>query len=63
MRSFLTPGRKLKKGTIVAACSVLTKDFDEYTVVGGNPAHFIKSQNYKYLSSFQWILEISLGND
>ncbi|MDC2771566.1 acyltransferase [Bacteroides ovatus] len=44
MRSFLTPGRKLKKGTIVAACSVLTKDFDEYTVVGGNPAHFIKSR-------------------
>ncbi|MDC2791486.1 acyltransferase, partial [Bacteroides ovatus] len=44
MRSFLTPGRKLKKGTIVAACSVLTKDFDEYTVVGGNPAKLIKKR-------------------
>ena len=29
MRSFLTPGRIVKKGTVVAACSVLTKDFEE----------------------------------
>ena len=42
MRSFLTPGRHVKKGTIVAAGSVLTKDFDEYSIVGGNPAKLIR---------------------
>lgn len=40
----LTPGRHIKKGTIVAMGSVLTKDFPEYSIVGGNPAKFIKSR-------------------
>lgn len=44
MRSFLTPGRHVKKGTIVAAGSVLTKDFEEYSIVGGNPAKLIKKR-------------------
>lgn len=44
MRSYLTPGRHVKKGTIVAACSVLTKDFPKYSIVGGNPAKFLKSR-------------------
>lgn len=44
MRSFLTPGRRVRKGTVVAACSVLTKDFEEYSIVGGAPAKFIKSR-------------------
>lgn len=42
MRSFLTPGRHLRKGTIVAAGSVLTKDFPEYSIVGGAPAKLIR---------------------
>lgn len=42
MRSFLTPGRHVKKGTIVAAGSVLTKDFEEYSIVGGAPAKLIR---------------------
>lgn len=45
LRSILTPGRKIKRGTIVAMGSVLTKDFDEYSIVGGNPARMIKSRN------------------
>lgn len=45
MRSFLTPGRHVKKGTIVAAGAVLTKDFDEYSIVGGNPAKLIRKRN------------------
>lgn len=40
----MTPGRKIRKGSIVAACTVLTKDFPEYSIVGGNPAKLIKSR-------------------
>lgn len=41
---YLTPGRHIKKGTIIAMGSVLTKDFPEYSIVGGNPAKLIKSR-------------------
>lgn len=44
LRSILTPGRHVRKGTIVAMGSVLTKDFPEYSVVGGAPAKLIKSR-------------------
>lgn len=44
MNSLLTPGRKIRNGTIVAMGSVLTKDFPEYSIVGGNPARLIKSR-------------------
>ena len=44
LRSILTPGRHVSKGTIVAMGSVLTKDFPPYSVVGGNPAKIIKSR-------------------
>ena len=40
----MTPGRILKKGSIIGACAVLTKDFPEYSIVAGNPAKFIKSR-------------------
>ena len=46
VRVIMTPGRHVKKGSIVAAGTVLTKDFDEYSIVGGNPAKFIKNRNY-----------------
>lgn len=35
-------GVKIGKGSIVAAGSVVTKDIDPYSIVGGNPARFIK---------------------
>ena len=44
MRSLLTPGRHIIRGTIVAMGSVLTKDFPEYSIVGGNPAKLIKNR-------------------
>lgn len=44
MRCILTPGRHVSKGTIVAMGSVLTRDFPEYSIVGGNPAKLIKSR-------------------
>jgi maltose O-acetyltransferase len=42
--SIILPGRKISKGTIVAAGSVVTKDFPPYSIVGGNPAKLIKSR-------------------
>lgn len=45
VRVIMTPGRHVKKGTIVAAGAVLTKDFDEYSIVGGNPARLIRKRN------------------
>lgn len=37
-------GRHISKGTIVAANSVVTKDFPEYSIIGGNPAKLIRSR-------------------
>lgn len=37
-------GRHISKGTIIAANSVVTKDFPPYSVIGGNPAKLIKSR-------------------
>lgn len=42
MRSFILPGIKIGEGAVVAACSVVTRDVEPYTVVGGNPARMLK---------------------
>lgn len=39
-----TAGRHVRKGTIIGTCCVLTKDFPEYSVVGGNPSKLIRSR-------------------
>ena len=39
-----TPGRIVKRGSIIAAGTVLTKDFPEYSIVGGNPSRLIRSR-------------------
>ena len=44
LNTIFTPGRHVKKGTIVAMGTVLTKDFPEYSIVGGNPGKLIKSR-------------------
>ncbi len=51
MRSFLTPGRYVKKGTIVAAGSVLTHDFPEYSIVGGGTG---KTHSYAEINAI-WV--------
>ncbi len=38
------PGIKIGDGAIIATKSVLTKDVEPYTVVGGNPARLIKKR-------------------
>lgn len=40
----MTPGRTISKGSIIAAGCILTKDFPEYSVVGGNPSRLLKSR-------------------
>lgn len=40
----MTPGRTIKKGSIIGAGCVLTKDFPEYSIVGGNPSKLIRNR-------------------
>ena len=42
--SVIMPGVRIGDGAIVAACSVVAKDVEPYTVVGGNPARPIKKR-------------------
>lgn len=41
--SIILPNVNIGEGSIVAAGSVVTRDVDKYTLVGGNPAKYIKS--------------------
>ena len=36
------PGVKIGNGSIIGASSVVTKDVEPYTIVGGNPAKVIR---------------------
>ena len=40
----IMPGVKIGKGAVVFAGSVVVKDVEPYTMVGGNPAKFIKNR-------------------
>lgn len=40
----IMPGVKIGDGAIIAAYSVVAKDVEPYTLVGGNPARFIKKR-------------------
>lgn len=42
LRVILLPGRTIKKGSIIGAGAVVTKDFMEYSIIGGNPAKLIR---------------------
>lgn len=41
-RVIILPGVKIGRGSVIGAGSVVTKDVEEYTVVGGNPAKVLK---------------------
>jgi putative colanic acid biosynthesis acetyltransferase WcaF len=40
--AFISPGVEIGEGGVVAARAVVVKNVDPWTVVGGNPAKFIK---------------------
>lgn len=48
--AIILPGVTLGKGAVICAGSVVTKNVEEYSVVGGNPAKYIKtrSRNLNY---------------
>ena len=48
-RSIILPGVVIKKGAVVAAGAVVTKDVDEYQIVGGVPATIIGERKNKDL--------------
>ena len=43
-KSLVLPGVTIGEGAVVAAGAVVTKDVEPFTVVGGNPAKFIKKR-------------------
>lgn len=46
-RAMILPGVTIGEGAVVAAGAVVTKDVEPWTVVGGNPARFIKKREIK----------------
>ncbi|WP_281629533.1 CatB-related O-acetyltransferase [Vibrio sp. St2] len=42
MRAMIMPGVTIGEGAMVAANSVVTKDVEPYSIVGGNPARLVK---------------------
>lgn len=44
VRAIFTPGHTIGKGSIIAAGSVVTKDVEPYSIVGGNPAKLIRKR-------------------
>lgn len=45
--AFVGPGVKIKQGAVVGARAAVFKDVEEWSVVGGNPAKFIKKRELK----------------
>lgn len=41
---FVTCGRTIRTGTVLAGCCVLTRDFPAGSVVGGNPGRLLKNR-------------------
>lgn len=44
VRAFIGPGVNIGDGSVVGACAAVFKDVEPWTVVGGNPAKFIKKR-------------------
>jgi len=42
VRTIMTPGHRIGRGSIIAAGSVVTKDVEPLSIIGGNPARLIR---------------------
>ena len=49
--SIILPGVTIGEGAVVAAGAVVTKDVEPWSVVGGNPAKFIKKRELEDTAS------------
>ena len=59
--SLIMPGVTIGEGAVVLAGSVVTKDVDSYTVVGGNPAKRVKSrvrQDVRYTQKYNYLFAL-----
>ena len=45
--SYILPGVKIGEYSVIAAGSIVVKDVETWTVIGGNPAKFIKKREIK----------------
>ena len=59
-RATLTPNINVDKGSIVGACSVVTKDVSKFSLVVGSPARVIK-ENVSWSRPWQFIDEKTKG--
>lgn len=49
-RAIILPGVTVKRGAVVGAGAVVTKDVEEFNIVGGVPAKFIRDRKNKNLN-------------
>lgn len=50
-KAFVGPGVRIGQGAVVAACAVVVKDVDPWSVVAGNPATFKKHRRIEQAES------------
>jgi putative colanic acid biosynthesis acetyltransferase WcaF len=46
--AYIAPGVTIHQGSVIAARAVVVKDVEPWTIIGGNPAKFIKKREIKF---------------
>jgi len=58
-RAFVMPGIIVGDGSVIGACSVVTKDVPPWTIVAGNPAKQIGKREIKAVNSGETLEDIA----